>query len=253
MLRKNKPVQYSYETGDESLPHLKDMVSDVKDPMKDKILEYLRTHCIVACSGIVKDEINPENIIGYGNLYSDGTYLWDDVFSNYVDQYNIPVPEEFRNHVLKNFEKRMKRHALLSMIDRVEIHNNPYLGYQYNASIEKSGIIRYRNNTDCKDGAVLFIKPDEAEYIIDPIMTELFCYDTDERGGAIIDGYHWAIAFYRKNELVDKVEGRPNEDKWRYCHFKRIIEFAERYIQKDLGSEQMTFYADIEEEGYDFW
>ena len=245
-------VKYLYEHGDESLPHLKDLVSDVPDPMKSKIMGYLRTHCILACPGIIKDEINPDKTIGCGNLYSDGTYFWNDAFFNYVDRYNIPVPEAFREHILNNYNQRMKRHTLLRLVDRVEIHNNPYLGYQYDVSIEKSGVIRYQNNTDCKDGAVLLIKADDAEYIIDPIMTELFCYDTDDHGRAIIDGYHWEIMFYRKEELIDKVEGWPNEDTWRYGRFKSIIEFAERYIPKDLGSGQMNYYKNLEEDSNDF-
>ena len=102
------------------------------------------------------------------------------------------------------------------------------------------------------DGAVLLIKADDAEYIIDPIMTELFCYDTDEHGAVIIDGYHWEILFYRKDELIDRIEGWPNEDMWRYRRFKEIVEFAERYIPKDLGSSQMTFYKDLGEEENDF-
>ncbi|MCI9271616.1 MAG: hypothetical protein HFH11_10810 [Dorea sp.] len=244
---KRKPVNYSYEHGDETLPHLKDLVSDIPDPMKEKILEYLRTHCILACSGMIKDEINPDKTIGYGNLYSDGTYFWNDVFCNYVDRYNIPAPETFRNHILENYNQRMKRHTTLRLIDRVEIHNNPYLGYEYNVSIEKSGLIRYQNNTDCKDGAVLRIKAEDAQFIINPIMTELFCYDADEHGMATIDGYHWKLKFYRKGELIDEIEGWPSEDKWRYGRLKEILEFAERYIPKDLGSEQMNFYKDIEE------
>ena len=96
MIREIRSVYYSYERGDESLPHLKDLVSKDPDPMKDKIMDYLRTHCIAACPGIVHDEINPDKVIGCGNRYSDGTYYWNDVFFNYVDRYNIPVPEEFR-------------------------------------------------------------------------------------------------------------------------------------------------------------
>lgn len=40
-------VRYTFEHGDESLPHLKDLVSDIPDPMKWKIMGYLRTHCII--------------------------------------------------------------------------------------------------------------------------------------------------------------------------------------------------------------
>lgn len=49
-------------------------------------------------------------MIGYGNVFSDGTYIWNDIFFNYVGRYNIPVPKEFREHLLNNFEARMKRH-----------------------------------------------------------------------------------------------------------------------------------------------
>ena len=247
MLRENKSVKYSYETGDESLPHLKDMVSDEEDPEKSKIVAYLQTHCIVACPGIIHDEINPDRVIGYGNLFSDGTYFWDDVFCNYVKQYNIPVPDEFRQHILKNYNARMKRHTLLWLVDSVEIHNNPYLGYRYNVRIYKNGVIRYENIEDCKDGAMLYIKPEDAEYIIDPITTELFCYDADAHGLSIIDGYHWKIIFYKKDEVVDEVEGWPGEDPWRYGEIKGIVEFAERYIPKDLGSKYMNYYQGMEE------
>jgi len=109
---------------------------------------------------------------------------------------------------------------------------NPYLGYQYNVSTEKSGVIRYQNNTDCMDGAVLLIKADDAEYIIGRIMAELFCYDTDEHDAAIIDGYHWEIMFYRKDELIDRMEGWPNYDTWRYGRSKGIVEFAEIYSER---------------------
>jgi hypothetical protein len=63
-----KQVRYSFEHGDETLPHLKDLVSEVEDPEKT------------------------------------GIYFWNDAFINYVDRYNIPVPEEFRNHILKKLE-----------------------------------------------------------------------------------------------------------------------------------------------------
>ena len=235
-------VKISYEHGDKSLPHLKDLISKTPDPMKDKIMSYLKTHCILACPGIIRDEIDPSQTIGCGDVFSDGTYVWNDADYNYVDRYNIPLPDEFRKHILANYDQRMARHSLFHLIDRVEILNNPYLGYIYEVSIEKSGVIRYRNNTDCRDGAVLLIHADDAKYIIDPMMTELFCYDTDNHGRAMIDGYHWQIRFYQKDELIEKLICWPHEDKWRYEEFKNIVEFAERYIPKDLGYRQMNFY-----------
>lgn len=54
------------------------------------------------------------------------------------------------------------------------------------------------------------------------------------------------------DELIDEIEGWPNEDKWRYGRIKRILEFVGRYIPKNLGFSQMNFYKDIEEAGDDF-
>lgn len=243
MKRNNKSFFYSYESGDTSLPHIKDLASSIEDPEKSKIISYLKTHCIAACPGIVYDAINPDKVIGYGNIYSDGTYRWDDVFTNYVERYNVPVPTEFRTHILENFDVRMDRHALLDLVDSIEIQNNPYLGYRYNTRIFQSGVINYQNIEDCKDGAMMYIKPEDAQYIINPITTELFCYDADNHGAAIIDGYHWKIVFYDKDgNVIDEIEGWPDEDIWRYRQIKRIIEFAERFIPQELGSKYMDYY-----------
>ena len=248
MKREIRQVNYSYEHGDESLPYLKDLVSETPDLEKSKIVAYLKTHCILASPGIKYDEITPGKTIGSGNIFSDGVYYWNDQFTNYVNRYNIPVPQEFRQHILENFNHRMKRHALLRLVDCAEISNNPYLGYQYDVSVNKNGVIKYNNNTDCQDGAVLQINADDAEYIIDPIMTELFCYDADGHGEPIIDGYHWKLTFYRKGQIMDEVEGWPGEDQWRYGRIKGIVKFAERYIPKDLGSRYMNYYEITDEE-----
>ena len=244
MRHDHKQVRYSFEHGDKSLPHLKDLVSDKPDPMKSKIMAYLRTNCILACFGYIKDEINPDKAIGHGYIYSDGTYHWNDAFLNYVDRYNIPVPEEFRSHILENYNQRMKRHTLLRLINRIEIHNNPLLGFKYDVTIEKTGLVRYQNNSDCIDGTVLFIKPADAAYIVDPMMTNLFCYDSDEHGKAMIDGYHWVLLCYHGDELIDKIEGWPEEDVWRYKKFKDFVEFIEKTISKQLGSAIMKYYKD---------
>ena len=135
--RKTKLVPYSYEHGGGDLLPLKDLVSDKEDPEKSRILSYLNTNCISACPGIVHDEINPELDAGCGNMYSDGTYTWTDTFIVYVDRYNIPVPEDFRNHILENFKERQKRQVLFRLIDEIEIENNPLTGYHYKIKINK--------------------------------------------------------------------------------------------------------------------
>ena len=237
--RNFKPVLYSYEHGDENLPRLKDLVSDIPDPQKDIIIDYLKTNCVMVSPGRVEDEIEPGNRIGSGNTFSDGVYYWNDVFANYVEKYNIPVPNDFRKHILANYADRRKTHALLRLVDRVEIKNNPYLGYVYHIIIHKNGLIEYWNNLDRKEKVFTKINFEDTEYMIDPILTELFCYDTNVKGSAVIDGYHWEINFFKKIKHIKTVEGWPDEDAWRYDEIKRVLKFVERYVPYDLGTEYM--------------
>ena len=70
-----KPVLYSYEHGDKKLSRLKEMVSDIPDPQKNIIIDYLKTNCVMVCPGSMEDEINPGNRIGSGDTFSDGLYF----------------------------------------------------------------------------------------------------------------------------------------------------------------------------------
>ena len=229
MKRERKIIAYSFEHGDKSLPCLKDLISDKEDPEKSRILSYLRMNCIAASPGIVVDEINPERYIGCGNLFSDGTYVWDDVFINYVERYNIPVPDEVRAHILENFNARMKRHCLLRLIDRIEVVNAPDEQHEFSVQVYSNGDVLYKNVAG-DSFEKMHIDPNDAKYIIDPIMSDLFCYDSDEHGEPKEGGYHWKITFYKGDKVVDTVEGRPGEDDWRRKEFLGRIEFMERYI-----------------------
>ena len=110
MERSHIDVRFAYEYGDKSLPKIKELVCEKPDSQKKIIPEYLREHCVICCPGTERDIINPDEIIGYGNIYSDGLYYWTDVFINYVDKYNVPVPAEFRKRIMSNYESRRKRH-----------------------------------------------------------------------------------------------------------------------------------------------
>ena len=83
------------------------------------------------------------------------------------------------------------------------------------------------------------IKAEDFQFFIDPMMKELFCYDTDNHGKENIDGYHWKLSFYRKGELIDEIEGWPGEDEWRYRTIKGIIKRLEHNILKSVGPEYM--------------
>lgn len=240
MKRDHIHVVFCREYGDESLPPLRELVSEKPDEKKSVILDYLRTHCILASPGVVRDILDPESTIGRRDLYSDGVYFWADYLPAYIQKYNISIPTDFREHILNNYAERKKRHLMLKLVDRIVVRNNPYLGYVYEVDLSKNGKVMYRNSTDCTDGAFLIINVKDAGYIIDPIMTELFCYDEDEHGQAMIDGYHWQIQFIRKGELIKSIEGWPGESNWRHRQIKKDIEFMERFIPVDIGAKYMT-------------
>ena len=236
MKREYRHVNYSAEHGDPARPHLSELVSEIPDPEKGRILSYLRVHCVAVSPGKKEDEISPGRSIGSGDIYSDGIYWWDDVFTNYVDRYNIPVPEPFREHILNNFEDRMKAHALLRATDSVKIECLPIPERSYAVYIEKTGRITYQDGKECSEGAVQLIDPKDAEYIFTPVMEELFCYDTDEHGRPCADGYHWKLTFFREGTVIKEIEGWPGEDPWRYGTAVRILKFTERYAGIDLGT-----------------
>ena len=106
MKRDHIGVEFCREYGDESLPPLKELVSETPDEKKAIILSYLRTHCILACPGIVRDVLDPESTIGHGDLYSDGVYFWSDYLPAYIQKYNISIPQTFREHILDNYAGR---------------------------------------------------------------------------------------------------------------------------------------------------
>lgn len=240
MGREWKRVLYSFESGDESLPHLKDLVSDVEDSEKKKIIDYLSTNCGAVNMGPkIRDEINPDCYIGYGYIYSDDKYVWRDTFTNYVKKYNIPVPVDFREHILKNYQSRTKRHIQLKVVNCLEIQNKIDSEHIYKVQINTNGMIKYSNLISTEEIEIK-INPKDAAYIINPITTRLFCYDSEEHGYESETGYHWCMSFYIKDKLIDVVEGWPGEDAWRYSQFKGIVEFAERYIPMELGSKYMN-------------
>lgn len=239
MKREHIRVEFCREYGSETLPPLKELVSDIPDEKKDIILDYLRTHCILASPGVVRDILDPGSIIGRYDLYSDGKYFWADYLPAYIQKYNIPIPVSFRDHILSNYTDRKKRHLMLRMIDRVVIKNNPYLGYLYEVDLSRDGRVMYRNSVDCSDGVFLYICSKDAEYMIDPVMTEFFCYDEDDHGQPVIDGYHWEIEFYRKGELIKRIEGWSGESGWRHRQIKKVIELLERSIHKECGAQYM--------------
>lgn len=234
-------LMYKEFTQDDNLPSIKDFFEPEPYEFKEEILNYLRRGEVRAAQpGIGRDVFTGERFGGGKLLLGDHNYGWTTDLIYYVEKYNMRLPKEFEEYVhLKMnglleeyYDKRMKQ---LAGLDSVEIQNNPHLGNRYHVRIYRNGVVKYSNNIDCKDGAVMFIKPEDAQHILRYYIPDLFGHETQSAGATIIDGYHWKCIFYENNKIIDEMEGWPGEDTKRYSLFSSAISVIERTIEKDMG------------------
>lgn len=229
-------VVYSREYGDPTLPKLADMVSSTPDPCKDIILDYLGEHCIAGCPGIEYDVVDPKVVIGHGHLYADDKYFWTDCFANYVRKYNIPIPTDFRAHILEKYRSRKIRHVKHRLLNSISVTNQLSEDHCYAISIDQYGNVRYQNSLDCPREISFKIKPEDAEYIVHPITESFFCYDQQPTVPQPNSGYRWKIEFCSAKGIAYKAEGWPGEPEWRSKGVRDMFEFIERWTGKNLGS-----------------
>ena len=71
-------------------------------PEKKIILEYLEgTPSVAVAPAIVKDIFTGERLKMELFAKSDGIYIWSSDIAYYFDKYNLKLPKEFIEHVLK--------------------------------------------------------------------------------------------------------------------------------------------------------
>jgi len=234
-----KKVYYAFEDGDPSLPHVWDLISETPDPDKAMILDYLKTNFILGSPGVIHDVITPGKTIGSGSLYADDLYFWNDALIGYFERYNLKLPDAFHQHILSKYEARKDLHLRHRLLRKIRFMNNPRHGKRYEVEIDKNGSAVYRNNTDCKDGVILVLRREDADWIVHESTAQIFCYDEGDPGKPCIDGHHWRIDFFNAKGLCDTREGWQGEPDYRYNRITRLAEFIERYIDHDLGSSEM--------------
>ena len=140
-----------------------------------------------------------------------------------------------------------KHLAMFDLITKAVIINRVG-SHVYEVTIEKTGDIFYKNNTNCTEGAGYTLMEGDADYAIHPMMEELFCNDEGNHGADDNGEYHWEILFFTADGFLSKTEGNPGEDFWRYCEFKKIVSYLEEFIPSGLGVEEMLPTPDDEEE-----
>lgn len=234
LLRPYLKSEFCYSFDDEKRKSVLGKESPEPDPKKEIILDYLNENCVAVCPGIAYDVFDSKKVSGCGNIFCDDKYFWDDSFIYYFENYNIPFPNEFRRHILENYNKRKHRHTECRLLDSVKLFINPFAGFRYTATVNKNGVVEYQDNSRH------FIKLTDKEnalYIIRTVFSQLFCYDVQERGELCIDGFCWKAEFFIKDKSVYKTDGACGEPKWRTEELYEIVEFIERVTGLYLGSE----------------
>ncbi len=67
---------------------------------KAEVLAYLRTAKPISMSpGINPDYFDPTKTVRGETLRTDGVYLWPDYLADYVERYDVELPDEFEQHM----------------------------------------------------------------------------------------------------------------------------------------------------------
>lgn len=83
--------------GEESDLSILEFVEKNEEKNLELICQYLKEgEVLVACGGVVRDIINPDNgIAGCPDMMTDGIWLWPGDLAYYVKQYHLRLSDEF--------------------------------------------------------------------------------------------------------------------------------------------------------------
>ena len=95
--------QYNELAPDKGFPSMLDSMAKTPYASKEIILSYLRNgkvHMVTAAKVVdaLKKTRTKIDLI----FMNDGTYEWSSAIIYYVDKYNLQLPDEFVNYILKN-------------------------------------------------------------------------------------------------------------------------------------------------------
>ena len=96
-------VGHFRETGYEDMPDAPSLVEarGNRPPVrKDEVLAYLRKAPAVTYSpGINPDFFDPSGWVRSDTMRTDGVYTWPDYLADYVERYDVALPEAFERHM----------------------------------------------------------------------------------------------------------------------------------------------------------
>ena len=83
--------------GNQNDPSILQFIRERGEVDEDKIYQYLEKGIVLmACGGIVKDIINPDNgIAGCPDILPDGIWVWPGDLAYYVKRYHLELDKDF--------------------------------------------------------------------------------------------------------------------------------------------------------------
>lgn len=90
--------------GDDDGISIKTLLNATARENEAEQVRYLENGVVlVACTGLVKDVLNPANgIIGSPHVLTDGVWAWPMDLAYYVKKYHVKLPEDLIQHMKNN-------------------------------------------------------------------------------------------------------------------------------------------------------
>ena len=95
--------QYEEFSPGEGYPSIKEHIQEKPHKSKAAILKHLRNgHACMATASRFVDVLSGEKTNVELIFMHDGKYAWTSKIPYYVEKYNLELPEDFVNHILRN-------------------------------------------------------------------------------------------------------------------------------------------------------
>lgn len=99
--------QYEELSPGHGYPRMKDSMQDTKYERMDDIISYLENaKDTMASFRLPKDVFTGESIKVTPLLKNDGVYVWWSTLTYYISKYNLRLPKDVENHILKRVESK---------------------------------------------------------------------------------------------------------------------------------------------------
>lgn len=209
--RELKEVIWCREQGSMNFPPFRKLKRDDPDPRKNIILDYLKR-----------------------GDYHDDNYAWDDGLIRAIDEFNIVLPTDFREHILEKHNIRLKKMIAFRLVRKIALDIAFEEGNRFHIELDKDLNILYQDHhgKEPETEKITSWRPPSFAAIIEPVR-ELFLYSADDSAEAGANS--WKISFFNANELMCSIGGSTDDESWQTGRMEKLWKCLESESGMDLG------------------